>query len=548
MRSNGTSAESARRERHARMRYGTVVRFDRYATVCSRPRYADPARGEAERDRDRGEHPVHDLEARALVLARHDEHRRSTRRASTRTPRPAPTQLFGSAFSAQRAARAPPHCSTGSRLGGRSAHVADGTQRDARSIASSGGSTAAADAFVIGSRRSGVAMRPWACSTPLKTAGLGSAKPARTTGSSASACARPSSSLPGEPALDHRDDALGADVRRRRDRAGAAHAHDREQDRILAAEHREPARRFGEHLQRVGVERADRLLHAGDVRMRGELEQRSRRRGRARCGTGCCRARSAPGSRRRPPACARRCRLRTAARSTARRRARRRRRRSSATAFVAAIVVRVLLVPVPTISGACAAAHARAHASMTARFSSSSSALASPVVPSATMPVAPAARYSWHRRSIAATSTAPSASNGVISGTQTPRRSRSLVMRKGVARSCLIACAAHVRTCCSSSCTMLVGVLTGILSGMFGVGGAVVSTPAVRALGATPLEAVGSTLPSILPSSISGHVALPAAKASCARASSLWTCVFGVPASVGGLAAVRRRARATATC
>ena len=59
-------------------------------------------------------------------------------------------------------------------------------------------------------RRSGVAIRPWACSTPLNTAGFGSAKPARTTGSSASAWARPSSSLPGEPALDHRDEPLGA--------------------------------------------------------------------------------------------------------------------------------------------------------------------------------------------------------------------------------------------------------------------------------------------------------------------------------------------------
>ena len=36
--------------------------------------------------------------------------------------------------------------------------------------------------------------------------------------------------------------------------------------------------------------------------------------------------------------------------------------------------------------------------------------------------------------------------------------------------------------------TLLLGVVTGILSGMFGIGGAVVSTPAVRALGATPLE------------------------------------------------------------
>jgi uncharacterized protein len=52
--------------------------------------------------------------------------------------------------------------------------------------------------------------------------------------------------------------------------------------------------------------------------------------------------------------------------------------------------------------------------------------------------------------------------------------------------------------------TVLVGVGTGILSGMFGIGGAVVSTPALRLLGVPPLEAVGSTLPSILPSSISG--------------------------------------------
>jgi uncharacterized membrane protein YfcA len=81
--------------------------------------------------------------------------------------------------------------------------------------------------------------------------------------------------------------------------------------------------------------------------------------------------------------------------------------------------------------------------------------------------------------------------------------------------------------------TMLVGVVTGILSGMFGVGGAVVSTPAVRALGATPLEAVGSTLPSILPSSISGTLRYLRDGLVRTRIV-LWTCVFGVPASVGG--------------
>jgi len=52
--------------------------------------------------------------------------------------------------------------------------------------------------------------------------------------------------------------------------------------------------------------------------------------------------------------------------------------------------------------------------------------------------------------------------------------------------------------------TVVVGVATGLLSAMFGVGGAVVSTPAIRALGASALEAVGTTLPSILPSAVTG--------------------------------------------
>jgi len=81
--------------------------------------------------------------------------------------------------------------------------------------------------------------------------------------------------------------------------------------------------------------------------------------------------------------------------------------------------------------------------------------------------------------------------------------------------------------------TVLVGVVTGILSGMFGVGGAVVSTPAVRALGATPLEAVGSTLPSILPSSISGTLRYLREGLVRTRLA-VWTCAFGVPAAVAG--------------
>src|SRR3954470_14488544 len=49
-----------------------------------------------------------------------------------------------------------------------------------------------------------------------------------------------------------------------------------------------------------------------------------------------------------------------------------------------------------------------------------------------------------------------------------------------------------------------VGFASGVLSGMFGVGGAVLTTPGVRVLGASPIEAVGSTLPAILPGALSG--------------------------------------------
>ncbi|MFP5319025.1 MAG: sulfite exporter TauE/SafE family protein [Acidimicrobiia bacterium] len=52
--------------------------------------------------------------------------------------------------------------------------------------------------------------------------------------------------------------------------------------------------------------------------------------------------------------------------------------------------------------------------------------------------------------------------------------------------------------------TLVLGVLTGMLSAAFGVGGAVLSTPGVRLLGASALTAVGTTLPSILPSAAAG--------------------------------------------
>jgi uncharacterized membrane protein YfcA len=52
--------------------------------------------------------------------------------------------------------------------------------------------------------------------------------------------------------------------------------------------------------------------------------------------------------------------------------------------------------------------------------------------------------------------------------------------------------------------TVGVGLMTGVLSAAFGVGGAVLSTPGIRLLGASAFVAVGTTLPSILPSAVSG--------------------------------------------
>ncbi len=81
--------------------------------------------------------------------------------------------------------------------------------------------------------------------------------------------------------------------------------------------------------------------------------------------------------------------------------------------------------------------------------------------------------------------------------------------------------------------TLVAGVVTGILSGMFGIGGAVVSNPAVRALGASPIQSVGSTLPSILPSAISGALRYQREGLLRTRVV-LWTGLAGAAASVGG--------------
>jgi uncharacterized membrane protein YfcA len=81
--------------------------------------------------------------------------------------------------------------------------------------------------------------------------------------------------------------------------------------------------------------------------------------------------------------------------------------------------------------------------------------------------------------------------------------------------------------------TLLLGVATGVLSAVFGVGGAVISTPGIRALGATPLEGIGSTLPSIFPSSITGTIRYHREGLVLWRAVA-WTAAFGAPAAVLG--------------
>jgi uncharacterized membrane protein YfcA len=80
---------------------------------------------------------------------------------------------------------------------------------------------------------------------------------------------------------------------------------------------------------------------------------------------------------------------------------------------------------------------------------------------------------------------------------------------------------------------LIAGFFTGVLSGMFGVGGAVISTPAIRALGATPIESIGSTLPSIIPSAISGSLRYHRDGLIHWRVV-LWTALVGCAAAVAG--------------
>ncbi|MBW3556271.1 MAG: sulfite exporter TauE/SafE family protein [Actinobacteria bacterium] len=87
--------------------------------------------------------------------------------------------------------------------------------------------------------------------------------------------------------------------------------------------------------------------------------------------------------------------------------------------------------------------------------------------------------------------------------------------------------------------TVLSGVGSGVLSAAFGVGGAVVSTPAVRALGLSPLLAVGTTLPSIFPSAVSGTLRYRREQLVLWRVVAV-TCPPGIVAAVAGSMASHR--------
>ena len=79
-----------------------------------------------------------------------------------------------------------------------------------------------------------------------------------------------------------------------------------------------------------------------------------------------------------------------------------------------------------------------------------------------------------------------------------------------------------------------VGFVSGVLSGMFGVGGGVVTTPAVNTLlGGTAIAAIATPLPVILPSSLVGSYTYAKAGQVSVRATR-WAAVPGVAGAVSG--------------
>jgi uncharacterized membrane protein YfcA len=86
---------------------------------------------------------------------------------------------------------------------------------------------------------------------------------------------------------------------------------------------------------------------------------------------------------------------------------------------------------------------------------------------------------------------------------------------------------------------ILSGFVAGTLGGAFGVGGAIITTPAVQVLlGATPIVAIGTPLPAIFPTTLTGLQAYRRAGQIDHRAVA-WIAPFGAAASGAGALATR---------
>jgi uncharacterized membrane protein YfcA len=83
---------------------------------------------------------------------------------------------------------------------------------------------------------------------------------------------------------------------------------------------------------------------------------------------------------------------------------------------------------------------------------------------------------------------------------------------------------------------VLVGLVSGVLSGLFGVGGGIVMTPAIQVLlGAPPIVALATPLPAILPTAATGAATYRRSGEVDVRAA-LWMAVPGVASAAGGAA------------
>lgn len=83
---------------------------------------------------------------------------------------------------------------------------------------------------------------------------------------------------------------------------------------------------------------------------------------------------------------------------------------------------------------------------------------------------------------------------------------------------------------------ILIGATAGVLSGLFGVGGGIVMTPGIQILiGSTPLVALATPLPAILPTAFTGAVTYRRAREMDLRAA-VWMVAAGLGGAVGGAA------------